>query len=226
MIFPGGVGVSGLRVYDWPTADGLSGGTPHLHLACAEAYVVVAGSGAVQTLAPSGYAENPLEAGDVVWFPPGTIHRLLNFDGGLRITVIMQNGGLPEAGDAVFTFPPEVMADPEAYARAAVAADPAAARARRDLAIDGFLRLRRHGAQALADFLVAAHRLIAPRLDDFEKRWRAGALAAAGETGEHLERLRRGDLSHLAQARVRKAEPEDRLGMCGRLQVYPLLPAP
>ncbi len=39
--------------------------------------------------------------------------------GDLRITVLMQNGGLPEAGDAVFTFPPEVLADPGAYAAAA-----------------------------------------------------------------------------------------------------------
>ena len=31
----------------------------------------------------------------------------------------MQNAGLPEHGDAVLTFPPEILADPDAYARAA-----------------------------------------------------------------------------------------------------------
>src|SRR4051812_34273267 len=104
MMFPGGVGVSDLRVYDWPTADGLCGGSPHIHLLCAEAYVVVEGSGSVQTMTWQGYAETPLTPGAVVTFTPGTIHRLVN-DGGLRIVVVMQNSGLPEAGDAVFTFP-------------------------------------------------------------------------------------------------------------------------
>lgn len=33
---PGGVAVSHLCVYDWPAADGLHGGTPHMHLACSE----------------------------------------------------------------------------------------------------------------------------------------------------------------------------------------------
>src|SRR5262245_55872195 len=117
-VFPGGVGVSGLRVYDWATADGLCGGSPHLHLACPEAYVVVAGEGAVQTLTWDGYAETPLRPGAVVWFTPGTIHRLVNGDGRLHIVVIMQNSGLPEAGDAVFTFPPAVLDDPEQYDRA------------------------------------------------------------------------------------------------------------
>lgn len=52
---PGGVGVSGLSVYDWPAADGVCGGTPHLHLVCSEAYVVTGGRGAVQTLTASGH---------------------------------------------------------------------------------------------------------------------------------------------------------------------------
>src|SRR5262245_61519905 len=97
---PGAVGVSGLQVYDWPTADGLCGGSPHVHLACAEAYVVIEGKGSVQTLNTEGFASTPLRPGTVLWFTPGTIHRLVN-DDGLRIVVIMQNDGLPEAGDAV-----------------------------------------------------------------------------------------------------------------------------
>jgi mannose-6-phosphate isomerase-like protein (cupin superfamily) len=218
VIFPGGVGVSGLRVYDWPTADGLCGGSPHMHLVCAEAYIVVAGSGAVQTLTLTGYTETALEAGDAVWFPPGTIHRLLNFDGGLRIMVLMQNSGLPEAGDAVFTFPAAVLADHGKYGEAA-AAEP---RARRDLAIDGYLDLRKKGRGAVAAFHQAASRLIAPRLDTFEERWRAGALAAAEETGVHLANLRLGDLSHLGEAKVRRVRPKARMGMCGHLDAYPV----
>ena len=47
MKLPGGIGVSHLKVYD-------DGGTPHLHTACTEAYAVVAGTGAVQTLTLHG----------------------------------------------------------------------------------------------------------------------------------------------------------------------------
>ncbi|HCA86290.1 MAG TPA: cupin, partial [Streptomyces sp.] len=110
--------MSHLSAYDWEAADGLCGGSPHLHLVCTEAYVVTGGRGAVQALSPDGYRDIPLEAGSVAWFTPGTVHRMVQ-GGGLRITVLMQNSGLPEAGDAVFTFPPEVLADPERYAAAA-----------------------------------------------------------------------------------------------------------
>ncbi|MFG2002822.1 cupin domain-containing protein [Spirillospora sp. NPDC048911] len=234
--FPGGVGVSGLSVYDWPTADGLCGGSPHVHLACAEAYVVVGGTGRVQTLTRSGSVEIPLEAGTVAWFTPGTIHRLVNDDGALRIVVIMQNGGLPEAGDAVFTFPAATLADAEAYDRAAALADGThvhaagedAARRRRDLAIEGFLELRRAteagDTSALEEFYRAAVRLKADRFAEWEERWRSGALTAAEATGAQLTALRHGDGSHLERAAVHLApDPAgDRLGMCGRLDVYDL----
>ena len=82
-----------------------------------------------------------------MWFTPGTIHRAVN-RGGLEVVVVMQNAGLPEAGDAVMTFPPEVVADPARYAAAAALPPDAeddelgeAVRRRRDLAVDGFLRL-------------------------------------------------------------------------------------
>lgn len=219
---PGGVGISGLTVYDWGAADGLCGGTPHMHLVCSEAYVVIAGAGSVQTLTTSGFDETPLIPGDVVWFTPGTVHRLVN-DGGLRLVVLMQNGGLPEAGDAVFTFPAPVLADPPAYRRAAgLSGDPsAAARRRRDLALEGFLALREGG---LREFHVAAHRLKSDLLDAWWIRWRDGALAAAVTTGRQLERLRAGDLSHLDQGAVSRLErPErERFGMCGLLRTYPV----
>ena len=119
--FPGGTSVSRLSVYDWPTTDGAGragGGTPHLHLVSDEGYVVLSGAGSVQTLGPDGYAEHPLTAGTLLWFQPGVVHRLVN-DGDLEILVVMSNAGLPEAGDAVMTFPADVLADAERCAAAA-----------------------------------------------------------------------------------------------------------
>jgi mannose-6-phosphate isomerase-like protein (cupin superfamily) len=117
--FPGGTALTMLDVYDWIAPDGLRGGSAHVHLASTEGYVVLAGRGRLQTLGARGYAEADLRPGDCLWFTPGIIHRLVN-EGGLRLLVIMANAGLPEAGDAVLTFPPEILADPAAYARAAV----------------------------------------------------------------------------------------------------------
>ncbi|GGR53423.1 hypothetical protein GCM10010282_52990 [Streptomyces roseolus] len=222
---PGGVGISALTVYDWEAADGLRGGTPHMHLVCSEAYVVIAGEGSVQTLTASGFADTPLRPGDVVRFTPGTIHRLVD-TGGLRLVVLMQNSGLPEAGDAVLTFPPAVLADPEAYrAAATLTGDHAvAARRRRDLAVEGFLALRDGG---LAEFHAAAHRLKRDLLDAWWLRWRDGPLAAALATGSQLAALRAGDLSHLDHGEVARLEhpAEPGFGMCGLLHPY-AAPAP
>ncbi|MEU1179115.1 cupin domain-containing protein [Streptomyces sp. NPDC005820] len=225
---PGGVGLSHLCVYDWPAADGLHGGTPHLHLVCSEGYVVTGGRGAVQTLTTSGYEVTPLAPGTVAWFTPGTIHRLVN-EGDLRITVLMQNSGLPEAGDAVLTLPPDHLADPQTYAAATtIPADAPEeeqariARARRDLALEGYRALR-EAPEGLAAFHRAAAALVRPRIDEWRERWRRGARAAAEATGEQLDRLARGDASHLADAVVRAEQPSrhGKFGMCGRLDVYP-----
>ncbi|MFJ8111493.1 cupin domain-containing protein [Streptomyces sp. NPDC096132] len=224
---PGGVAVSHLCVYDWPGPDGLQGGTPHLHLTCSEGYVVTGGRGAVQTLTASGYEVTPLAPGTVAWFTPGTVHRLVNEDD-LRITVLMQNGGLPEAGDAVLTLPPEYLADPETYAAATtIPADAPEeeqariARARRDLALEGYRALR-EAPEGLAAFHRAAAALVRPRLTEWRERWRRGARAAAETTGEQLDRLAEGDVSHLAAAVVRAEQPaaHGKFGMCGRLDVY------
>ncbi|WP_410633915.1 cupin domain-containing protein [Amycolatopsis sp. cmx-4-83] len=223
---PGGIGVSHLRAYDWAAEDGACGGSPHLHLACTEAYVVTGGRGAVQTLSAGGYDETPLEPGVIAWFAPGTVHRMVQEDG-LCVTVLMQNSGLPEAGDAVFTFPPDVLADPAAYAgAAALPKTDQAARQRRDLAIRGYLPLRaalRDGdAEPLRAFHRAAVALVSPKIGDWVPRWRAGALRAAELTGAHLEALARGDGSHLEQSGVRVAVPSspDGYGMCGRRAEY------
>ncbi|MGI5141558.1 cupin domain-containing protein [Streptomyces sp. CA-106110] len=226
---PGAVAVSHLTVYDWPAADGVCGGTPHLHLTCSEAYVVTGGRGAVQTLTTTGYQVTPLAPGTVAWFTPGTVHRLVNEDD-LRITVLMQNSGLPEAGDAVLTLPPEYLTDPQTYA--AATAIPAGApeeeqeriaRARRDLALEGYRALRdAPGPEALAAFHRAAAALVRPRLAEWRERWLHGAGAAAAATGEQLDRLERGDVSHLACAVVQAQQPSalGKFGMCGRLNTY------
>lgn len=228
--FPGATGVSGLSVYPWPAEDGRCGGSPHLHLACTEAYVVVSGRGAVQTLTAEGLRETPLAAGRVVWFGPGTIHRAINHED-LRIMVVMQNSGLPEAGDAVFTFPPAVVADPDGYARfAGPATSEEFARQRRDLAVSGFLQLAGAVAsgegEALVEFYRAAVALKAGLVDEWEKVWQAGPVAAVRRTGEQLTALREGRIDHLLRAGVRvesaPAVEDRRFGMCGRLDVYDL----
>lgn len=230
-IFPGGTAVSGLSVYPWEAADGLCGGTPHMHTTCTEAYVTVSGHGAVQTLTAAGLRETPLAAGTVAWFSPGTIHRAINH-GDLKVVVVMQNSGLPEDGDAIFTFPPDVLADRERFRAAAILPESTdeAARNRRDLAVSGFRRLAEQvesgDVGALEDFYRAGVALVADHLDDWERSWQAGPMTAAHRTGEHLKALRDGRIDHLMQAALRSAEAPEaanrKFGMCGRLETYPL----
>jgi mannose-6-phosphate isomerase-like protein (cupin superfamily) len=248
--FPGATGVTLLDVYDWPTADGLRGGSAHIHLASTEGYLVLRGAGRLQTLGRAGFQETPLRPGDCLWFTPGTVHRLVNDDGQLQIMVVMQNAGLPEVGDCVLTFPPEVLADPARYQAAATlspAPDGAAtagpdgpdgqaaggpleasARRRRDLAIEGFLALREQvladGPAALEPFLAAAVALTAGRVPDWRRRWRGQAAAVSALTGQHLDGIEAGAAAHLRAADVlrvpRPAGPRS-YGMCGRLTPYP-----
>jgi mannose-6-phosphate isomerase-like protein (cupin superfamily) len=226
--FPGAVGLSNLTAYPWPTDDGEHGGSPHVHLACAECYVVIAGAGRLETLDHNGPRIVPLRPGDVVWFTPGTIHRAIN-DGDLRVTVVMQNGGLPEAGDAVLTFPPEYLTAQRYPAAATVLDDgrpsPERARARRDLALQGFAELKRSwhdGDRTLDAFYRAAAELVRPRLAAWERTVLEGAAAAARTTLEQIDALRAGDWSHLRDGGVNRiAQPtEQSLGMCGFLHAY------
>lgn len=231
---PGAIGVSHLRVYDTEAPDGLAGGTPHLHTLCTEAYSVVAGRGRVQTLTAAGFEEVPLEPGALVWFTPGTIHRLVN-DGDLEINVVMQNAGLPEAGDMVITLPSDVVADDDAYRAAATlppeeattAGSGDAARLRRDAGVRGFTALRDAAAAGdlgpLLAFHRAARRIVAPHLDRFAEVWRAGPARVAAETGELLEAMRDGSVDHLRAASVHRLPPpgpERRMGCCGTLGTY------
>ncbi|WP_278236371.1 cupin domain-containing protein [Isoptericola sp. AK164] len=241
-LFPGGVAVSHLQVYDWPADDAPQGsGSPHLHTTSTEAYVTLGGRGRVETLGPEGYAVHDLAPGRIVWFGPGVIHRAVNL-GGLEVLVVMSNAGLPEAGDAVITFPADVVADPERYAAAAAlprvddgatdAQVAAAARARRDLALEGYAALRaaveRDGPSALEPLHAAAADLVAPRTSRWREIWESSVGSAAGQTDSALEALATASAATLADGRVaaRDARPGPRrYGMCGRLQTWPLTPS-
>lgn len=238
-VFPGGTSVSHLRVYDWPAPDAPQGsGSPHLHTTSTEAYVTLAGRGRVETLGPEGFAVHELEPGRIVWFGPGVVHRAVNL-GGLEVLVVMSNAGLPEAGDAVITFPADVLADADRYARAATLPRPedgatdaevaGAARARRDRALEGYAALRaavgRDGPAALDPLYDAAARLVAPRTARWRATWEGSVQRAAGQTDAALEALAEASAVTLDAGRVAVAEAAGgprRYGMCGRLRTWPL----
>lgn len=237
-LFPAGTAVSCLTVYDQTGPDGVAGGSAHVHLACTEGYVVLSGQGRLQTLGPEGFTETPLAPMTVAWFSPGVIHRLIN-EGDLRILVVMQNSGLPEAGDSVLTFPPGHLTDPAAYRAVASLPDPAAAgslspadaaRRRKNLAVEGFTQLRDQvaeiGPKALEEFYAAASALVRDSVPAWRERWEAGPLAAAVRTGEQLDKLSQGRVDYLQQGRLTVLPPPaDRgYGMCGRLAAYPAYP--
>lgn len=227
--FPGGTSVSRLAVYTGACADGLEGGTPHLHTASTEAYVVIAGRGALQTLDMSGLRETELSSGSTVWFTPGTIHRAIN-RGGLEVVVVMQNAGLPEAGDAVMTFPPEIVGDPARYREAATlpSGDPdvveAAVRRRRELAVEGFLRLadaaREGDLGPLRSLYASAVALVRPSVARWREIWEATVARETRETAAVLDALDRGDGDHLLHSSLLEAPPEPRWGMCGHLHAH------
>lgn len=232
-LFPGGVAVSSLQVYDWDAADGRCGGSPHLHTASSEGYVVTAGAGEVHTVSAEGRRVDRLEPGEVVWFSPGTVHRLVN-DGGLELLVVMQNAGLPEAGDAVLTFPADVLDDPEVYAAAATLPAlgteherAAAARARRDLAMTGYAELLddldARGPAALADLHARAARLVQGRAAQWQRLWATTVEAETARTRTQLASLADGMPGLMADAAVSRGERHDgprAFGMCGRLRTW------
>ncbi|MGP3956736.1 cupin domain-containing protein [Nonomuraea sp. 3N208] len=222
MTFPGGTSISRLTVYTGACADGLEGGTPHVHTASTEAYVVVGGHGALQTLDAGGLKETELSAGSTVWFTPGTIHRAIN-RGGLEVVVVMSNAGLPEAGDAVMTFPPEIVADPERYREAATLpadnVEEAVAR-RRELAVEGFLRLVDGGPEALQRFYASAVALVRPRAARWREIWESTVAQETRRTEEILDALASGDGSHLLRSALMESPPQERWGMCGHLRAH------
>ncbi|MFJ6538553.1 cupin domain-containing protein [Paenarthrobacter sp. NPDC091711] len=236
--FPGATAVSEVSIYDWPGSDGAAGGSPHLHTASTEAYVVQQGSGRLETLDSRGFTSTSLVPGTVVWFTPGTVHRAINDSGDLRVLVVMQNAGLPENGDAVMTFPPEHLVDIDAYSRAASlpsrdaddgdAAAEAAARRRRDLALEGYVELKaavlESGVVALADFHASAARLVSGKNGMWRGYLAGGAQRQADLTGQQLESLESMESFYLQAARTTMGERKTRriYGMCGRIQAWEL----
>jgi mannose-6-phosphate isomerase-like protein (cupin superfamily) len=234
----GAIGMSHLKVYTTEAPDGLRGGCPHMHFTCTETYVVLGGRGSVQALGYGGFEEVLLETGQLMWYTPGVIHRLINQDGKLELLVIMQNAGLPEAGDHVLSFPPEVLADREAYLKAAslataeglvYAGGEEAAFRRRDLAVQGFNLLRerveREGPSAMADFYRQAVEIVRANAEHWRHIWDATALATVRETEDHLRAVVRGETGHLHEGRVYTLpSPGDarKLGFCGWLSPYDL----
>lgn len=230
--FPGAVGLTHLKVYTAVSIDGIVGGSPHVHLTSAEAYVPTAGSGEAQILTKSGFETQLLAPGRVVWFEPGVIHRLVNTSGDLEILAIMQNAGLPEAGDAVFTFPEEVMRDADRYLAAATLPMEdrvQAALKRRDLAIQGFNELLAADDPAALDRFF--HHAIARRAHLFGQ-WSEllhnGVEAEVVLTRQRLEAIANDSTDMLHAARLAttgdEAANHPGVGMCGMLQQYAPLP--
>lgn len=226
--FPGGTSVTRLSVYPDICADGRAGGTPHLHTASTEGYVVIGGRGTLHTLNPSGFRQTTLAPGSLVWFTPGTIHRAVN-EGDLQVVVVMQNAGLPEAGDAVMTFPPEIVADPERYRAAATLPQQhtaAAVRQRRDLAVAGFHLLTaaaHHGdLEPLHAFYDAAVALVRPSVASWRAIWTQTVDREASTTARVLDALERGDSGHLARSALLESPQSTTVGwgMCGRLRTH------
>ena len=230
--FPGGTAVSALRVYDWEANDGLCGGSPHLHTVSSEAYLVTGGTGQVHTIAMDGPAEHDLTAGSLLWFSPGTVHRLVN-TAELTLNVIMSNAGLPEAGDSVLTFPRHILQDPDLYAQHAVLPSDtdqsviaSAARRRRDLALEGYAELHqsvlRDGLEALAEFHRLAAALVRPKVERWKEIWAANVRSQAAVTEQALLDLEEGSAASMAGAAVARARQRtgEGYGMCGRLTTW------
>jgi mannose-6-phosphate isomerase-like protein (cupin superfamily) len=233
---PGGTSVSHVRVYDTVGPDGLAGGSPHLHTTCTEAYLVIAGEGMVQTLSGEGYHETPLVHGTIAWFSPGTVHRLVNLDGRLELYVLMSNAGLPEAGDMVLAFEPELLADDGRYRSAADlpadasttdgSADPAMMR--RNRAVDGFAHWRRAvSSLGPRDGLAPLYSSAIERVAERSRTW---ARLLDGDPAADIEASRRqvaaiaadppAASAYLAQSAIRDRSlvPDTRrMGCCGTL---------
>lgn len=229
---PGMTALSRIDAYDTVSPDGLRGGTPHVHLACTECYIVLRGQGSLQLLGPHGYQEVELRPGAVVWFEPGIVHRDINADGRLQFLALMENAGLPEAGDQVMTFPPEVLDDPAAYRSWAALPDDSVdratiedkARRRRDLAVDGFAALRRdvdeRGTAALEDFYGRARRLVAADVDRWRDVWGQRISPHARDVETRLDAVEEGSCDLWMRAGF-GAFPDGQtavhFGMCGML---------
>ncbi|MFD0774262.1 cupin, partial [Streptomonospora algeriensis] len=104
-----------------------------------------------------------------------------------------------------------------------------AARQRRDLAIEGYLRLRervqQQGPEALDELYAAAVGLVRDKAAGWHHHWERGPHRQAETTREHIADLAGGDGAHLRQSSVYTADSPPgprRTGMCGMLKVWDL----
>jgi len=239
-ILPGGAGLTHIKVYDTPGPDGAISGGAHIHLVCSEIYFVLKGTGQMELLSIDGLETVDLVPNKVVFFRPGTFHRVLNPNKDLEILAIMQNGGLPERGDFVMSFPPEVLGNVSTYAQALRARDLSEALKRRDLSLQGYLELKAAfgrsleiGQEALRGFYRAARNLIAPKVDGFEWVLKVGSQTEVKASLDACDFLRAGRLDYLehsilggktcpGHASLYPLNEPGKPGMCGELHPYSL----
>lgn len=161
----------------------------------------------MELLSLNGYQKIELQPNKVVFFRPGVIHRLVNPNKNLEILLIMQNGGLPERGDFILTFLPEIMGDTNAYMAASRATNITEALTRRNAANLGFNDLRdtmlanpNKGQQKLREFYDHARRLLLPKVDGFEWVLKSGSLYEAKSSHDAIDFIRNNHMEYLEKA--------------------------
>jgi hypothetical protein len=157
---------------------------------------------------------------------------VLNPNRNLEILAIMQNGGLPERGDFVMSFPSEILTNPVAYHQALRAPNLAEALLRRDLSLKGYLELKAafgrsmdEGRQALRAFYKAARNLIVPKVDGFEWVLKVGAQAEVKASLDACDFIRAGRIDYLEHSQHASLYPlgdPAKPGMSGELHPYAL----
>jgi len=226
-ILPAGVGLTHIKVYDQPAPNGVVSGGAHIHMVCSEIYYVLKGTGTCELLSADGLSTVDLKPNKAVFFRPGIIHRVLNPNRDLEILAVMQNGGLPERGDFVLTFPNDILTSPTAYMQALRATNIQEATKRRDLSLVGYdalkatmLNDKAKGLEALRAFYRAARALIAPKVDGFEWVLKLGAQSEVKDSLDACDLIKMGRTEYLEKSKWAAIDPMDkpaRMGMCGEL---------
>lgn len=228
--FPGATEFSVVSLYD-DLGTSVCGGTPHLHTACTEAYIGMNGEATVEVLSSDGHHAYPVSPGQVVWFTPGVIHRGVPKEGPADVLVLMQNAGLPEAGDAVLTLPSRFWDRPEEYASLVSLIDVDGAdrdemvRRRRALAVEGYQELMTRydaeGSTGLDPFYDYARAVVAPHLDAMTELVHRTAAAEVSSTLGALAEMKAGTSDHLHLGRAsHTTHGGTRHGMCGMLRPF------
>ena len=229
-MFPGATEFSLVSLYN-DLETSCCGGTPHLHTACTEAYIGMSGAGRVEFLSTQGHGQYPIAPGQVVCFSPGVIHRGIPDSKETEVLVLMQNAGLPEAGDAVLTLPSRYWDHPDEHPSVmSLEADTVAAkqdlvRRRRALALEGFGELLRmfdaEGPPGLNAFYEYARAVVAPRLEVMQGLVERTAARELETTLASLASMRSGSIRHLHDGRVAHTNHGSaRFGMCGILRPF------